>query len=100
MTGDGAPAPSSMAPGPDKEHAELLNVLDALGAKKSQQAIAVEVLGVADPADDWDPDGGPRSKTKRSIKRAMGLRDGGYRAKFLEPQRKRRRQSKPDTSAT
>jgi len=88
-----------MAPGPDKEHAELLNVLDALGAKKSQQAIAVEVLRAADPADAWDPDAGPRSKAKRRIKKATALRDGGYRA-FLEPGPKRRRPSKPDPSAT
>ena len=89
-----------MAPGPDKEHAELLNVLDALGAKKSQQAIAVEVLKTADPADDWDPDGGPRSAARRRIRKAEGLRDGGYRAKFLEPRRRRRRKRKPDPSAT
>ena len=85
-----------MAPGPDKEHAELLNVLDALGANKSQQAIAVGVLGAADPADAWDPDGAPRSKAKRSINKAKGLRDGGYRAKFLEPRRRRRRGCRPD----
>ena len=95
MAGDGASSPSSLAPGPDKEHAELLNVLDALGAKKSQQAIAVDVLKIADPADDWDTDGGPRSTARRRIKKAKKLRDGGYRAKFLEPRRKRR-PSKPN----
>lgn len=95
MAGDGPPAPSSEAPGPGKEHAELLNVLDALGAKKSQQAIAVDVIKAADPTDAWDPNAGPRSKSKRRIKRATALRDGGYRAKFLEPRRKRRRR-RPD----
>ena len=75
--------------------------MDALAAKKSQQAIAIDVLKAADPADEWDPNTGPRSKAKRRIKRATALRDGGYRAKFLEPRRPRRRRvRKPDPSAT
>ena len=85
----GRPPPSSEPPGPGPEHAELLNVLDALGAKKSQQKVAVAALG-ADGTEAWDPNGGPRSKARRRIGKAAALRDGGWRA-FLEPRRKRRR---------
>ena len=42
----------------------------------------------------WDTDGGPRSKARRRIDKAKALRDGGYRAAFLEPRRKRRRRRK------
>ena len=76
------------APGPGKEHGELLKVLDALGAKKSQQDIALEVLG-ADATERWDPNGGERSKAKRRIEKATALMKG-YRA-FLEPGGGRRR---------
>ena len=76
-------------PGPGKADAELLKVLAALGAGKSQQDVALEVLG-ADAADPWDTNGGERSKARRRIKKAEALRDGGYRA-FLDPRRKRRR---------
>lgn len=56
----------------------------------------MEVLGAADAAEPWDTDGGPRSAARRRIDKAAGLRDGGYRAAFLEPRRKRRRRQKPD----
>ena len=91
MAGVGAPAPSSEAPGPGKEHGELLKVLDALGAKKSVQEVATNVLE-ADATEPWDTDGGPRSKARRRIDKATALRDGGYRA-FLAPGRKRRRRT-------
>lgn len=69
-------------------------MLDALGAGKSQQAVALEVLG-AQPAGPWDPSGGDRAKARRRIDKAKGLRDGGYRA-FLEPRGKRCTRRKPD----
>ena len=76
-------------PGPGEEDAELLKVLAALDAGKSQQEVALEVLG-ADASEPWDTDRGPRSKARRRIKKAEALRDGGYKA-FLDPRRKRRR---------
>ena len=95
MAGDGAPAPSSEAPGPGEEDKELLKVLDALGAGKSHQKVALDVLE-ADGTVRWDPNGGDRAKARRRIEKAEALRDGGYRAAFLEPRRKRRRRRKPD----
>ena len=50
----------------------------------------MDVLG-ADGTEAWYSDGGPRSKARRRIDKAKALRDGGYRAAFLEPRRKRRR---------
>ena len=50
----------------------------------------------ADAAEEWDPSGGPRLKARRRIRKAEALRDGGYRAAFLEPGRGRRRR-KPDS---
>ena len=95
MAGDGTPAPSSEAPGPGKEHDELLKVLDALGANKSQRLVAQEALD-ADPAEPWNPNGGPRSKSRRRIEKAEALRDGGY-MKFLVPGgTRRRRRRKPE----
>ena len=91
MAGDGASAPSSEAPGPGKEHDELLKVLDARGAEKSQRRVALDVLD-ADPAEPWNPNGGPRSKSRRRIEKAEALRDGGYK-KFLEPGGTRRRRN-------
>ena len=83
------------APGPGKEHGELLKVLDALGAKKSVRKVALDVLA-ADATEGWDPNGSDRSKARRRIEKATGLRDGGYRA-FLEPgPKRRRRRRKPD----
>lgn len=95
MAGDGPSAPSSEPPGPGREDRELLKVLDALLADKSVQEIAVEVLEAADAAEPWDTDGGPRSTARRRIDKAEALRDGGYRAAFLEPRRKRRRRGAP-----
>ena len=40
------------APGPGKEHGELLKVLDALGAKKSVRKVALDVLA-PDIADEY-----------------------------------------------
>ena len=95
MAGGGASAPSSEPPGPGEEHEELLKVLDAIDAEKSQQKVALEVFeeGGTEP---WDTDGGPRSKARRRIDKAKALRDGGYGAAFLEPRRKRRRRHTPD----
>ncbi len=50
----------------------------------------MEVLKVA-RAQPWENDGGPRSEARRRIDKAKAMRDGGYRAAFLEPRRKRRR---------
>ena len=90
LAGDGAFAPSSEPPGPGEEHEELLKVLAALDADKSVRKVALDVLE-ADGTEAWDPNGGDRAKARRRIDKAKALRDGGYRAAFLEPRRKRRR---------
>jgi len=57
--------------------------------------VALDVLK-ADGTEAWDPNGGERSKARRRIEKATGLRDGGYKA-FLDPGlRRRRRRRKPD----
>ena len=64
---------------------------------KSVRRVSLDLLG-ADAAVTWDPDGGPRSKAQRRIRKAKALRDGGY-GRFLEPGAKRRRRTRPPNSA-
>ena len=85
-------------PGPGKEHGELLKVLDARGADKSVQRVAVDVLN-ADATEAWNPNGGDRAKARRRIDKAVALRDGGYKAAFLDSRRKRRRRGKASDPA-
>ena len=68
--------------GPGKEHAELLRVLDARGAKISVREVALDVLE-AKRTETWDTDGGERSKARRRIEKANELMKGGYRPGLL-----------------
>ena len=62
------------------------------------QRVALDVLE-ADATEAWDPNGGDRAKARRRIDKAVALRDGGYKAAFLQPRRKRRRRGQASDPA-
>lgn len=66
-----------------------MKALDSRLAGNSVRAITKELFG-AKAVEDWDPDGGPRSKTRYLLRRATGFMKGGYR-RFLLPTAKPRR---------